>query len=74
MICSDKEYLSHLLKLLASLEYNGHVLQNQQGTLDKMVDMVQVVSNICLAKMLRHSVSSPKKYILWQNHPKMDWK
>ncbi|XP_072030492.1 cation channel sperm-associated protein 1-like [Amphiura filiformis] len=38
----DKEYLGHLLRLMASLEYNGHVLQNQQGTLDKMIDMVQV--------------------------------
>ncbi|XP_030854941.1 cation channel sperm-associated protein 1 [Strongylocentrotus purpuratus] len=38
---SEKKYLSHFLQLLASIEHNGHILRNQQGTLDKVVLLVQ---------------------------------
>ncbi|XP_071486889.1 cation channel sperm-associated protein 1-like [Diadema antillarum] len=37
----DKKYLSHFLQLMASIEQNGHFLRNQQGTLDKVVLLVQ---------------------------------
>lgn len=41
---SEREYLRHFLRLLATLEYTGHVLRNQKGTLDKMLDIVQEVN------------------------------
>ncbi|XP_054758699.2 cation channel sperm-associated protein 1-like [Lytechinus pictus] len=38
---SDKKYLGHFLRLLAAIEQNGHILRNQQGTLDKVILLVQ---------------------------------
>ena len=44
VINSDKQYLAHCFRLLASLDYNGNLARNQQGTLDKIVEVVQEVT------------------------------
>ncbi|XP_071962022.1 cation channel sperm-associated protein 1-like [Antedon mediterranea] len=37
----DRKSLGHLFQLFAAIEYQGHVLRNQQGTLSKVIELVQ---------------------------------
>ncbi|XP_071789884.1 cation channel sperm-associated protein 1-like [Asterias amurensis] len=37
----DRQYLAHCFRLLASLDYNGNLARNQQGTLDQILEVVQ---------------------------------